>query len=297
MICNDCPRKCNAYRDNETGRGFCRSGLMPALAKAALHKWEEPCISGKNGAGNIFFSSCNLKCCYCQNSQISGIQGIPAKGKTITPQRLSEIYDELISQGASCINFVTPTHFTDAILKSIDLHGKFPVPLVYNSSGYESTETLKRLEGKIDIYMPDMKYGIPAPAMKYSNAPDYPDITKEAILEMFRQTGPFVIGDNGLMKKGVIIRHMIIPGNIRNTFEVIDWVNETFKPGDVMFSLMSQYTPYVETGYKELGRRITKYEYDKAKDYMLNTDICDGFVQELSSAKEEYIPDFDFSGL
>lgn len=297
MICNECPRKCNAYRDDDTGRGFCRSGILPALAKAALHKWEEPCISGKNGAGNIFFSSCNIKCCYCQNSQISGIKNTEAKGKIVTLKRLCEIYDELIAQGASCINFVTPTHYADAILKSVTLHGEFPVPLVYNSGGYESVETLKKLEGKIDIYMPDMKYGLSAPANKYSNAPDYPSVAKDAIFEMFRQTGPFVIGEDGLMKKGVIIRHMIIPGNLRNTFEVIDWVNETFQPGDVMFSLMSQYTPYVDTEFKELRRRITEYEYNKAKDYMLNTNIRDGFVQELSSAKEEYIPDFDFGGV
>jgi len=297
LICNDCPRKCNAHRDNETGRGFCKSGLLPVCAKAVLHKWEEPCISGKNGAGNIFFSSCNLKCCYCQNSEISGVQASEAKGKTITPQRLSEIYDELISQGASCINLVTPSHFTDAVLKSLEIHGKLSVPLVYNSSGYDSVNTLKRLEGKVDIYLPDIKYGLSEPAKKYSNAHDYPEISKHAVLEMFRQTGPFEIGDDGLMKKGVIIRHMIIPGNLRNTFEVIDWVNETFKPGDVMFSLMSQYTPYVDTEYKELGRRLTTYEYEKAKKYMYNTNICDGFLQELSSAKEEYIPDFDLSGI
>ena len=145
--------------------------------------------------------------------------------------------------------------------------------------------------------MPDMKYGLSEPARKYSNAPDYPDVSKKAILEMFRQTGPFETGADGLMKKGVIIRHLIIPGNLQNTFSVIDWVNETFKPGDIMFSLMSQYTPYVKTDFKELDRKITEYEYKKAVDYMYNTDIRDGFVQELSSAKEEYIPDFDFNGI
>lgn len=297
MICNDCPRKCNAYRDAESGRGFCASGLYPVCAKAALHRWEEPCISGKKGSGNVFFSSCNLKCCYCQNSDISGINAKNAKGKLITPQRLSEIYHELILQGATCINLVTPSHFTDAILKSLEIHGEISVPLVYNSSGYDSVETLKKLDGKVDIYLPDMKYGIPETAKKYSSAGDYPDIAKQAILEMFRQTGPYKIGEDGLMKKGVMIRHMIIPGNLRNTFAVIDWVNETFNPGDIMFSLMSQYTPYVKTQYKELDRRLTKYEYEKAKDYMYNTNICDGYIQEISSAKEEYIPDFDFSGI
>jgi len=297
LICNDCPRKCNALRNEYEGNGFCRSGLMPVCAKAALHPWEEPCISGKRGAGNIFFSGCNLKCYYCQNSEISGIDAHIAKGKTITPQRLSEIYDELIMQGASCINLVTPTHFTDAILKSLEIHGKLNVPLVYNSGGYESTDTLKKLDGKVDIYLPDMKYGLSKPALKYSNAPDYPDIAKEAITEMFRQTGPFEINDNGQMKKGVIIRHMIIPGNLQNTFSIIDWVNETFNQGDVMFSLMSQYTPYVKTGFSELNRKLTEYEHKKAVEYMYNTNICDGFVQELSSAKEEYIPNFNLSGI
>lgn len=297
MICNECPRKCNAYRDNEYGNGFCKSGLLPVCAKATLHRWEEPCISGTSGSGNIFFSSCNLKCCYCQNSEISGVTDITRKGKAITPKRLCEIYGELISKGASCINLVTPTHFTDAILESLKEYGPLPVPLVYNSSGYENISTLKRLEGKVQIYLPDMKYGLLEPAMKYSKAPDYPEIAKQAILEMYRQTGPFEIGNDGLIKKGVIIRHLILPGNLRNTFSVIDWVNETFKPGEIMFSLMSQYTPYARTEYKELDRKITSYEYKKAKDYMYNTNICDGFVQDISSATEEYIPEFDLSGI
>ncbi|MBQ8828036.1 MAG: radical SAM protein, partial [Clostridia bacterium] len=237
MYCNDCPRKCNAYRDTKRGKGFCKSGIYPVVAKAYLHKWEEPCISGQNGAGNIFFCGCNLKCCYCQNKEISGISSQDTHcGRQITPERLSEIYDELIKKGAHCINLVTPTHYSAGILKSLELHGKLSVPLVYNCSGYETEESLKLFDNKVDIYMPDMKYGINSVAEKYSNAYDYPEIAKNAIREMFRQTGPYEYDESGMLKKGVIIRHLMLPGNLRNTFSVIDWVNETFKTGDILFS-------------------------------------------------------------
>lgn len=292
-VCNICPRKCNAERLPlaENGEGFCGLGGAPKIARAALHFWEEPPISGENGSGTVFFSGCNLGCIFCQNKKISRGRF----GKTVTPERLREIYEELINKGAHNINLVTPTHFADAVLASLE--PKLSVPAVYNCGGYESVETLKRFEGKIQIYLPDIKYSDNALAKKYSAAPDYFETAKEAVKEMYRQTGKYDIGDDGIMKKGVIIRHLILPGQLENTKKVIDWVKNEFAPGEVLFSLMSQFTPVEGCNTDELYRRLTKDEYSEIADYLFESGIEDGFMQELSSAKEEYIPPFDLEGV
>ena len=269
-------------------RGVLRFGRR---ARAALHFWEEPPISGENGSGTVFFSGCNLGCIFCQNKKISRGRF----GKTVTPERLREIYEELINKGAHNINLVTPTHFADAVLASLE--PKLSVPVVYNCGGYESVETLKRFEGKIQIYLPDIKYSDNALAKKYSAAPDYFETAKEAVKEMYRQTGKYDIGDDGIMKKGVIIRHLILPGQLENTKKVIDWVKNEFAPGEVLFSLMSQFTPVEGCNTDELYRRLTKDEYSEIADYLFESGIEDGFMQELSSAKEEYIPPFDLEGV
>lgn len=292
-VCNICPRKCNAERLPlaENGEGFCGLGGAPKIARAALHFWEEPPISGENGSGTVFFSGCNLGCIFCQNKKISRGRF----GKTVTPERLREIYEELINKGAHNINLVTPTHFADAVLASLE--PKLAVPVVYNCGGYESVETLKKFEGKIQIYLPDMKYSDNALAKKYSAAPDYFETAKAAVKEMYRQTGKYDIGDDGIMKKGVIIRHLILPGRLENTKKVIDWVKNEFAPGEVLFSLMSQFTPVEGCNTDELYRRLTKDEYSEIADYLFESGIEDGFMQELSSAKEEYIPPFDLEGV
>lgn len=291
-LCSLCPRRCNTKRTSLSGQGVCGMASAPVVAKAMLHMWEEPCISGVNGSGTIFFSGCALNCVYCQNHTISQERF----GKTISVERLREIYLELIHEGAHNINLVNPTHFAKAILQS--LNGSLPVPVVYNTGGYDSTDTVRRFEGKIQIYLPDMKYALPGPAEQYSKAPDYPEISKSAILEMFRQTGSYVLAEDGLLKSGVVIRHLVLPGNLDNTRCVIDWVSKTFSPGDVLFSLMSQFTPCGDLHeFPELNRRLTPSEYDMAIDYLEASGIEDGFFQELSSAKEEYIPDFDLRGV
>lgn len=274
----------------EQGGGVCRQPMLPVAAKAMLHQWEEPCLVGEHGAGCVFFSGCNLRCCFCQNGSIS--QG--TVGKPITGERLREIFRELISQGAACLDLVTPTHFTPVILEALGEEA-WPVPVVWNCGGYEKPETLKALEGKVQVYLPDLKYALPGPAKKYSAAEDYFEWASKAILEMFRQTGPYRL-ENGQLKSGVLIRHLLLPGELENTRRVIDWVAETFRPREVLFSLMSQYTP--QPGAEgNLARQVTKAEYRAAVAYMENCGITDGFTQERTSAREEYTPEFDLSGI
>ncbi|MBQ8974746.1 MAG: 4Fe-4S cluster-binding domain-containing protein [Oscillospiraceae bacterium] len=289
-LCRLCPRQCGADRTRSTG--FCGMTDTPVVARAALHMWEEPCISGENGSGAVFFSGCALRCVYCQNAQISSGR----YGKPISLARLREIFFELAEQGAHNINLVNPTHFARPILQAME--GGMPLPVVYNTGGYDSADTLRLFEGKVDIYLPDMKYALPELGKKYSAAPDYPEKAVVAIMEMYRQVGDFVIGDDGLLKKGVVIRHLILPGNLENTFAVIDWAAKTFAPGQVLFSLMSQYTPCGDLQrFPELRRRITQGEYDAAMEHLERSGIEDGFFQELSSAAEEYIPPFDLTGV
>ena len=289
MLCNICPRKCNT--DRSQALGFCGSGELPRVARSAPPMWEEPPISGERGSGAVFFSGCSLRCVYCQNYGIS----VENFGKTLTPAELRAVYSRLIEKGVHNISLITASHFLEGVLES--LSSPLPVPVVWNSGGYESVESLRRLEGKVQIYLPDMKYSLSAPARRYSFAPDYPEIAKSAILEMFRQTGPYELDGDGIMKSGVLI-HLVLPGNLENTFGVIDWVSETFSEGEVLFSLMSQYTPFGRASdFPELSRRLTEAEYDAAVRYMEERGITDGFYQELSSAKEEYTPDFDLTGI
>ncbi len=289
--CDLCPRKCNI--DRSLRPGFCGVGAQLSAARAGLHFWEEPCISGTGGSGAVFFSGCNLRCVFCQNRAIS--RG--GCGKEITVTRLREIFDELIWQGADNINLVTPTHFTDKIAEALAAE-KLPVPVVWNSSAYEEPETLKTLEGLVDIYLPDYKYADGALAAKFSHAPDYPQKAWAAIGEMVRQTGNYRLDEDGMLLSGVLIRHLVLPGHVDNTLDVIDRITETYTDETVLFSLMSQYTPPEDPlPFPELNRRLTKEEYDRAVDYLYLCGWENGYVQELSSAQSEYTPDFDGSGI
>ena len=287
--CTLCPRMCGV--DREKGElGFCGKPESLYAARAALHFWEEPPISGEHGSGAVFFSGCSLGCGFCQNTEISQKRF----GKEITTQRLREIFEELIDQGAHNINLVTPTHFLPRILPALE--PKLPVPVVYNCGGYERVETLRMLEGKVDIYLPDLKFAEPELAKQLCGAADYFPVAARAIDEMLRQVGPYRIGDDGLMKSGVIIRHLVLPGQLENTKAVIDYVSAHFPPHTVLFSLMSQYTP--QPGAQgALRRHVTRAEYRAAAEYMENCGITDGFTQERTSAREEYTPDFDLTGV
>lgn len=290
MICTLCPRRCGAERTDTQAGGLCGMPASPVVARAMLHQWEEPCLVGDHGAGCVFFSGCNLRCCFCQNGIISR-EGF---GKPITVERLREIFRELIAQGAACLDLVTPSHFTPAILEALG-DEEWPVPVVWNCGGYESVETLRLLEGKIQVYLPDLKYALPEPAKRYSGAEDYFERASAAILEMYRQTGPYVL-EYGRLRRGVVIRHLQLPGELENTRRCIDWVAETFRPGEVLFSIMSQYTP--QPGAQgPLARHVTGAEYRAAVAYMENCGITDGYTQERTSAKEEYTPDFDLRGV
>ncbi len=290
MICNLCPRACGAERTEEQGRGVCQMPEAPVLARAALHHWEEPPVSGTRGSGTIFFSGCSLKCVFCQNEEISHENF----GKTVTVQRVREICRELIAQGAHNINFVNPTHYAHVVAQAVD--SALGVPVVYNTGGYERLETLKGLEGKVDVYLPDLKYLDSETARRYSGAPDYPEIAKAAICEMVRQTGPVVLED-GLIKKGVIIRHLVLPGQLDAAKRVMDWVGETFEPGQVLFSLMSQYLPWGRAAeFPEINRKLRKAEIRAANTYMENLGLA-GFTQEGASASGGFIPGFDLTGV
>ncbi len=286
QACRDCPRRCGV--DRETRFGVCGTGREPVVARAQLHFWEEPCISGTRGSGTVFFSGCPLRCVYCQNKAISA----GGFGRQITAARLREIFSELIGRGAHNINLVTPTHFTEA------LSGGLAVPVVYNCGGYELPETVARLKDAVQVWLPDMKYSDPALAAQFSGAPDYPEIAKAAIRAMCKQAGDPVFDEDGMLIRGVLIRHLVLPGHLENTFGVIDWVRDAFPKGSVLFSLMSQYTPpKEETGFPELARRLTAEEYAQAERYLFDSGIEDGFLQELDSAKEEYTPPFDLGGV
>ena len=290
-ICNFCARRCGIDRSQHAG--FCGMTETIRIARAGLHFWEEPCISGTKGSGTVFFSGCNLRCVYCQNYEIS----TGGSGQEITLPRLKEIYSELIAQGAHNINLVTPTHYTDAVLASLE--DPLPVPVVYNTNGYEDVENLKRLDGKVQIYLPDLKYSDDSLAIRYSNAPGYFAAATRAIREMFRQTGRYRIDEEtGLMERGIIIRHLLLPGQVENTNRVIDWVAETFDPGDVLFSLMRQYIPHGKAEeYPELNRKVTDEEYQAVEDHLFDSGIEDGFVQDEDSASKDFIPSFDGTGV
>ena len=265
------------------------------LARAALHMWEEPCISGKKGSGAVFFSGCGLRCCFCQNHDIA----IGSRGLPITVERLSEIFLELQEKGAANINLVTGAHYVPQIVQALDMAGEkgMDLPVVYNSSGYEKLETLKFLEGYVDVYLPDMKYMESELAQKFSNAADYPETAKVAIGDMVRQTGKSEFGEDGYIRKGTIVRHLILPGHTRNSVKVLKYLHETY--GDnIYISIMNQYTP-VRTfdSCKELNRKVTKREYEKVLDAAVDMGIKNGFIQEGETASESFIPDFDYEGV
>lgn len=290
MICDICPRRCRAERTEAGGSGFCRMPAGITAARAMLHRWEEPCLSGTRGAGCVFFTGCSLGCAYCQNGKISR----DGYGRSISPERLREIFAELIAQGAHCIDLVTPTHVAPWLLPA--LQEPLDVPVVWNCGGYESVSALQKLEGKVQVYLPDFKYADAALAAELSHAADYFEVAKAAVEEMYRQTGPYRLDSDGLLKSGVMIRHMVLPGRLDNTRRVIDYVSGRFAPGEVLFSLMSQYTPQPGAA-GPLARRVTGAEYRAAVGYLEACGIRDGFVQEKSSAAEEYTPEFDLSGL
>lgn len=290
MICNACPRNCGI--DRSKSRGFCGVKENFVVARAAKHFWEEPPISGTNGSGTVFFSGCNLRCAFCQNFEISRAKN----GKEISEERLTEIFDELIASGVHNLNLVTAAHYAEKLSVLLQKY-RSKVPVVYNSSGYEKAETLKRLDGVIDIYLPDLKYISPERAMKYSKAEDYFENASKAILEMRRQQPKDIFDENGLMKKGLIIRHLILPKNTNQSKLIFDWIKEALGT-DTYISLMAQYTPCGEIeNIPELQRRITEREYEKVLSYCEELGFKNVFVQDLDSAKKNFIPDFDLTGV
>lgn len=288
--CTLCPRRCGV--DRTRGQlGFCKMPGQVHAARAGVHYWEEPVISGSFGSGAVFFSGCTLKCAFCQNYDISQENF----GKPLTSAELRAAFERLIDEGVQNINLVTPTHFLPDILPALE--PKLPVPVVYNCGGYESVETLRQLEGKIDVYLPDFKYSDNVLAEKLSSAPDYFETASAAILEMYRQVGkPVIEGDE--MKRGVLVRHLELPGCVDNSLGVLDWVAEHFRSDDILFSLMSQYVPMGRAvEMPPFDRRITELEYDSVLSYMMLLGIEDGYTQDFSSAERGYTPSFDLTGL
>ncbi len=297
--CNLCPRQCNI--DRSAGRGFCNANENVFLARAALHFFEEPSISGSEGSGAVFFGGCNLRCVFCQNERIS--RGLT--GKEVSVEKLAQIFLSLESQGANNINLVTPSHYVYAIKDALILakEAGLKIPIVYNTSAYELPETLKMLEGLINIYLPDFKYFDDSLAVKYSNAPGYAETAKAAIAEMFRQVKTPVFDNRGIMQKGVIVRHLLLPLGVNNAKKIVSYLHETY--GDSIYiSLMNQYTPLdtpsmakVRDKYPELFRRVTKREYERLLDHVLSLNIVNAYFQEGDTAKESFIPDFDLTGI
>lgn len=292
MECKICPRNCGI--DRTESRGFCGMGRLPYAAKAYLHPFEEPILSGTRGSGTIFFSGCNLKCRYCQNYPISHGK----IGAEITEERLSELYLSLQVMGAHNINLVNPTHFTESIINSIKrVKTEISIPFVWNSSGYERTETLRELEGLIEVYLPDLKYVSPNLSSRYSFAEDYFEYASQAILEMYRQVGGVRTDQQGLIEKGLIIRHLVLPNASHDSIKVLEWIQANI-PNDAYISLMGQYTPTGEAaGIRGLNRRITRREYDLVVGRLHELGLENGFVQDLASADMKYTPEFDLSGL
>ncbi|OGO88647.1 MAG: radical SAM protein [Clostridiales bacterium GWF2_36_10] len=291
--CNNCPRECGI--DREASLGFCGCGKKIKVARAALHFWEEPCISGINGSGTVFFSGCTLRCCYCQNYLISS-EGF---GKEISVERLSEIFLELQTKGAHNINLVTATQYISDVLRALDMvKTKLQIPVVYNCGGYERVETIRTLKGYVDIYLPDFKYNSNDLAKKYSGADNYFEIATEAIKEMIDQTDGMVYDKNNTLQKGVIIRHMVLPGARNDSIAILNWINEFLPRGKYLLSLMSQYTPTIKScEHKEINRKITTFEYNSVVNEAIRLGLTNCFIQQRSSANIDYTPLFDFEGI
>ena len=292
--CKLCPRNCKKNRKNKE-KGYCLMTDELCVARAALHMWEEPCISGEEGSGAVFFSGCTLRCVFCQNRNIAAAQ----TGKIISIDRLADIFLELQEKGANNINLVTPTHFVVQIAQAIKKARRngLIIPIVYNTGSYENIETLKLLDGLIDIYLPDMKYMEAELAQKFSHAEDYPETAGKAIEEMVRQTGKCEFDEEGYIRKGTIVRHLILPGHTRNSLKVLKYLHETYG-NDIYISIMNQYTPVrILEKYKELNRKVTKREYEKVLDAAVEMGIQNGFIQEGETASESFIPEFDYEGV
>ena len=287
MICDICPRKCGAIRTEHVGKGFCQAGTLPVVARIAPHYGEEPCISGTKGSGTVFFSGCTMRCKFCQNYEISS----QPKGMTMTPDMLAECYKELEKEGVHNINLVTADHFAPAVAESLKIY-RPSVPVVYNCSGYTSPKILNMLNGLVDIYLPDFKYSSDKLAVKLSSAPDYVNTALAAIKEMIFQVGLPEYDDDGIMQKGVIVRQLILPAHTKNSIEALDILEREFGR-QIMVSLMCQYVPWGEVkNDPKLGRKLTKREYEKVKRVLFSLDL-DGFTQDMSSASEEYIPEWN----
>lgn len=291
--CCLCPRMCRA--DRSTASGYCKAADGILASRAALHFWEEPCISGTGGSGAIFFSGCTLRCCFCQNYKISRTP----RGKSISSERLAEIFLELQDQGAHNINLVTATHYLPWILPALDMvKEKLHIPVVYNCGGYERLETIQALSSYVDIWLPDLKYFSSDLSRRYSQAPDYFARASAAVRQMILQTGTPVFDDRGIMQKGVIIRHLVLPGQKEDSLQLIKWMAEELPEKQFYISLLSQYTPYEKNpDFPELNRRITSYEYQKVVEAALEAGLEQGFMQKRTSAKEEYTPSFAYQGL
>lgn len=295
--CNLCPRECMA--DRAAGRtGFCLMDDKITLARAALHMWEEPCISGEQGSGTVFFSGCSLRCVYCQNAEIAA----GTAGRKVSVERLAEIFLELQQKGAANINLVTPDHYVtgaaEAVLMAKDRG--LTLPVVYNCSGYAKGEVIANLSGIVDIFLTDFKYMDAVLAARYSAAPDYPERAKEALAEMVNISPECAFDEKGMMRRGVIVRHLLLPGHKKNARDVIDYVYKTYGDG-VILSLMNQYTPFVAAkdnpALGELGRRVTKREYESVVDYAIALGVKNAFVQEGGTAEESFVPAFDGEGV
>ena len=294
FICRDCPRACGSARGDDKSGGYCASPALPRVARAAPHFGEEPCISGTRGAGAIFFTGCNLRCVFCQNAPIS--RGASA-GESVSVRGLRDMMLRLRDAGVHNIDLVTPTHYIRAVREALD-GLELGIPVVWNSSGYESAETLRMLEGLVQIYMPDYKYSDSTLAKNLSGAADYPERAEEAIREMYRQTGPYRKDADGLLSSGVLIRHLILPGEIENSMGAIDFVADSFPRGSVLFSLMSQYTPMPALArHPGLSQRVSAAENEHLIRYMRACGIEDGYWQETLSATAEEIPAFDGTGV
>lgn len=291
-VCNICPRKCNKIRTLTNGNGICKMPYEAKISRYGLHMWEEPCVSGKNGSGTIFFTGCNLQCVYCQNYKITrgNLEGI---GETKTKEDIVNMCYDLIEKGAHNINFVTPTHYSYIVKEILKEHkSKFNVPIVYNTSGYEDVKQIRELDGLVDVYLPDFKYANKDISAKYSKAPNYFEVVTQNILEMYNQVGECEFDNEVMITKGVIVRHLILPNNIKNTISVLQWCKDNL-PTDVMISVMAQYIPVGDIQeYPELQRKINKIEYNRVLNYIIENNIENGYIQELSSASIKYIPDF-----
>ena len=282
--CYLCPRMCGV--DRSVARGFCGMGEAPVIARAALHRWEEPCISGTRGSGTVFFSGCTLRCIFCQNHAISR-EGL---GVEVSEDYLRAAFERLIGEGAHNINLVTPTHFLPAILRALEQ--PLCVPVVMNTGGYERVETLRRLDGRMDVYLPDLKYADDELGRRLSGAPDYFTHASRALIEMARQVGAPQYDAEGIMTRGMIVRHLVLPGHLGNTFRALRFIKSEL-PAGTPVSLMAQYTPCVKTPYRALNRRLSRLEYDTVVNEMIRLGLSDGYVQELESADAEFIPPFE----